>query len=641
MKIAICLSTAGRAQETTTAMTEAQRAYASSQSRFLPFALGCVGVLGHPDESPEEWPLWVSSDGSFIVIAGVPTYGDGPNRSGLDAGSPLVRDVLANADTHVVRRHLATLEGVFVAVYWHVRDNELTICTDILGLQPLYRCATNEMTCLASTTRAFARAGVVPIEADAGAWGATIRFGSQVGSQTLLAGVERVASASMVVFSASGEVGRSHTWEFPPREDVLTGNALLDAFAEGIRNDLLAHAPIKPKAALLLSGGFDSRMIFAVCSALGASPRVLIQSHPDEHADADAVFAMAFARTLGISARAMRADPGFFGSNGYLWYLEQNEVATPTYQLFITLVTSAFRNERQGLWDGLLLGALCKTKLAPNFDEFLGRSVQNRASFLTAIRTVFAPQWADRMFASSDTSFASERSRFEDDADGVWRFNQANRLRFRTGAHSHQVHDSFTTVLTPGSSRELWEIAARGDLEARLRPDFNSLVLERIAPGATHLPLVSGSQFFSGSGGSWLYHRQRAMSKVQQFAQRPRIRGLLRNLGIPPAFEWSRSRFFNAALREVQLDDPRINADAVVRLRMKSGPPTLEDDAALELLMYWQAWHHVMEGALVFRMGRFARVTSPVGSGDQRTVAAGLRAVHLLSTPQFRNPQCP
>ena len=66
---------------------------------------------------------------------------------------------------------------------------------------------------------------------------------------------------------------------------------------------------------------------------------------------------------------------------------------------------------------------------------------------------------------------------------------------------------------------------------------------------------------------------------------------------VPDTADALAGRGLPRALAEASLDDARLDADWLRRVR-RAGPADATDAAALEVLMYWQAWHHVMRGGL-------------------------------------------
>jgi hypothetical protein len=599
VKLALCLDDRpGRAERLAAAMLDAQRHEPRCAERRLPFAFGCLALLGHPDETPDAWPAWTDPGGSFLAFAGLPlAHAEG--SATLRADSALVRDALACTDPARTLARLGTLDGAFVAVWWDAPRGTLAVVTDFLGMQPLYRAVADGATLFASEMKAFARAGALPAKPDAGAWGAMLTFGHQIGPRALLRGVVRAPAAQASLFTAPAVEATRATWTWPASRGDADVPRLADAVGDAVRADVRAYAAAYPDAALLLSGGFDSRLILCLCAEAGVRPRVIVQSHPDENADADARFAAAFARTLGLPSvrRGARAD--FFGTEEYLRFLERNEVATPSLYLFIANVAGAIAGERAGVWEGLLLDPALKFDYgAGGFAAYLDRrAAPRRRALAEATRLLFRAEWRERMDAEYDALLAAERARYPDDADGVWRFSVMNRSRFRTGVNPYQVYDTVTAPLTPGMSRRFWEIVAAADPTLRFEKRLYRAVFERLAPDGLRVPIATGAELLPGRGGAALYHTQRARAAAQRFLQRPRVARSLRAAGLPTPFAWERSRWIDVALGEADLDDPRLDADWI-RRRRAGGAASPAELLALETLFYWQAWHHVMRGDL-------------------------------------------
>lgn len=602
MKLALVLSdTPPDARRLAATMRDAQRHEPGCAARELEFAFGCLAVLGRPDEDPARWPLWVGDEGSFLAFAGLPIRSAAATPGPVRADDALVRGALAGDDPEATLRALGDLDGAFVGVWWSARHRTLAVVTDFLGMQPLYRADEGGVTAFASEMKALARGGVLPLGADAGAWGAMLRFGHQIGPRALLAGATRVAPAQALVFDGPGAGRAGATWTWPASRGTPDGPALRDAVGDAVRADVAAYAAAHPDAALLLSGGFDSRLILCLCRELGLRPRLLVQSHPDENADADARFALAFARALGMPARLHEARPDFYGTDEYLRFLERNEVATPSLGLFIPNVAPVVRPERHGVWEGLLLDPALKFDAGGSgFDEYLDGRLRARRAHRDALRLVFAPAFATRMEEEFDAVVRDERARFADDAEGVWRFSVLNRSRFRTGVNPYQVYDTVTAPLTPGMSRRFWEVVSAADPTARFGKRLYRAVFDRLAPDGLRVPIATGSTLLPGTGGAAVYRATRARAAAQRLAQRPKVSRWLSRAGLPTPFAWAPSPLPERALAEAALDDPRLNADWIRARRDRVGPG---DAVAREVLMYWQAWHHVMRGDLADTWG--------------------------------------
>jgi hypothetical protein len=609
MKIALCLSDdAALAQRLASGMLDVQRHEKGCAARLVPFRMGCLGLIGRPHESSSGLLIWQGNSGSFLAFAGLPITSDGDASGPVGADHPAVRSTLSGTlserefgDTIAA---LGQFDGAFVAIWWDAGHGALTLVTDFLGMQPLYRAEAEGATLFASEVKAFVGSGALPAEADAGAWGAMLYFGHQIGPRSLLAGATRVPAATALTLTASREERSRTTWQWPTPNRVSDTETVRDAVGDAVRSDVAAYAVAYPDASLLLSGGFDSRLILCLCRDLGLRPPLIIQSHPDENADADARFAEAFARMLGLPWRRVSLAPDFFGSDAYLRFLERNEIATPSYRLFIAAVATAVAPERHGVWEGLLLDPALKFEYGEGgFAPYLNARARERQAYRTAARLVFTPAWAEQMEAEYDALLAAEQALFANDADGVWRFSVLNRSRFRTGVNPYQVYDSVTPALTPGMSKRFWEAVSAADPQIRFGKRLYRAVFDLLAPDGLRLPVASGALLLPGHGGAALYHAQRARAAVQRTARRPRLNRLFASAGLPTPFAWQPSRFLTIALDEASLDDTRLNADWIRHQRSRD-TATPSDTVALEVLMYWQGWHHAMRGDLTSAWGR-------------------------------------
>jgi hypothetical protein len=604
VKLALSLTRdAAAARLAAEAMIEAQRHVPDCPLRVLPFALGCLALAGRPGEPVDSWPVWTGSDGSFLAFAGLPLIIGGHGPGTVDAAHPVVQSAVGDGDRAAATRLLRDIDGAFVAIWWNAAAGHLTVVTDFLGMQPAYSAEVAGAFFLASEIKAFARAGLVQVEPDAGAWGAMLLFGHQIGPRSLLAGVTRLPPATSITYGLEGVLESGTTWRWPASGGRADSPALRDRLGEAVRADVAACAAARPDAALLLSGGFDSRLILSLVRDLGLAPRLLAQSHPDENADADLRFARAFARTTGMPVHTFPARSDFYSTDDYLQFLELNEVATPSLNLFIANVAPVVRGERGGVWEGLLLDPALKFDYGEDgFAGYLAGRARTRAAYAAALERVFAPFWARRIRDEFEEVMAKERAGYTDDADGVWRFSVLNRSRFRTGVNPYQVYDTFTVPLTPGMSRRFWEAAADADPAARFGKRLYRTVFDRLAPEGLQVPVASGSTLIPGSGGRLLYYSQRGRATVQRLVQRPRVTRMLRSVGLPTPFTWEPSRFLDVALAE-DVPDTRLNAHWLASQRDGSGPA---DPIGREILLYWRAWHHLMRGGLAERWGREA-----------------------------------
>lgn len=576
-------------------MTARQRSSEAESPVRVDFARGTLLALSRADEPASSLLIRRGDGGSFVVIAGVPlALTDGGERAAACLEQAIQRFLSGTHAEHLVRQ----LDGVFAAICWDAGRNELTIGTDALGLQPLYSFESREGTLYASSLRALAASGELPVVPDAVGWGAVLLSGQPLGNRSALSGAWRVAAGSLISH-APGQRQERQWWSWPTAGTRRHSESAVKEIGEVVREIIRGLDALAPNAAQLCSGGFDSRLILSVLLARGRRPRLLVQQHPDEAGDADAAFARAFAHEHGLTVSEWEADPHFFGSEDYLTYLERTEVLVPSMELFVAQVIRLVLNERQGVWEGLMMGTAFKFDRADrDLARFRSSVRRARGDHRAVLRRVFSPEWASAMEVGFDEALDGHLAQFPDDPEGVLRAKLAGRLRYRTGGNPYQVYDPATLPLTPGASRALWEAIATLDPSARATGRLYTDLFAHLAPHGLSVPIVSGGVMYRGSRGGGLYLKHRTVDALQrQIRRRPRLGRVLRALGIATGFRWARSPLHACALRDAELVAPYVNADWLER-RRRGLAVTPDDDLAETLLLYFVAWHRLLDGSL-------------------------------------------
>jgi asparagine synthase (glutamine-hydrolysing) len=183
--------------------------------------------------------------------------------SGVDLERDLARFAL-EVYQHEGVHGLTALSGTYQIAIWDRAARELTLVNDRLGFYPHYLCRTERCLVLAPSLHALLAAGEVPLRPDTVAMAQFLRFQHLLGTRTWVEGVSLIPPASIVRYSARTAVLRSHRyWDWDrirpvghaSREDALEECSHLFSRAVAART--------RPRTALLLSGGLDSRTILA------------------------------------------------------------------------------------------------------------------------------------------------------------------------------------------------------------------------------------------------------------------------------------------------------------------------------------------------------------------------------------------
>jgi len=161
---------------------------------------------------------------------------------------------------------MAAVQGAFGLVHVDWAADEVRVVSDLCGVRPLYRAEQGGAVAISDRALPAARIGeprVLP--RSAAAW---LVFGYPTADETMFAGVTRVPPAGFGVISARGETWQCY-WEPVAAEDPIDSTRLreelYDAFS-GSMNRLVSNTDA---AVVLLSGGFDSRLIALTGRLLG------------------------------------------------------------------------------------------------------------------------------------------------------------------------------------------------------------------------------------------------------------------------------------------------------------------------------------------------------------------------------------
>jgi hypothetical protein len=531
-----------------------------------------------------------SAPGRRLWVVGLPVSIDGSVERLLDAA--VVQD-LASA-----RRALTSLDGAFAAFLWDASERRLIVVNDIAGLQPLYMRRVRSGVMFAPRIDELAG----DASPDPAGWGGFVGFGNFIGPHTSVDGVTRVLPATVVEYDAGSDRLSSATyWPWPE----MAPQATLDRVDTGellaiVDANLRACDAYHRRPTLLLSGGFESRLLAALLTKAGRPPSALTLRNPYEHFEIDGRFAARVARTLGLRHELRDPDSQFFSSAKYLDYVRLHEVASTSVNLFIAQVASELQAANvEASWDGFPFGSIVKEKSAESFDAFLAK-IQKPfdGPAWHAARQVFTPGFADAMRDGLERAVHREIDACHPAPHGTQQFFQRNRIRHRIAPNTLKVYASFLLPLLPGLARAFYERVVPIPPSARKGEALYFRIFERHFPELARIPWCSGGHLMPGTRKGLGY---RAIAARSAAVEHPRTGDILRRLGVTASR--GEVRYVSDAVRSAPLDDPYLNADGIRTLQQTAPSGTNADTFARELVFYWTMWRDVMKPA---RVGPYA-----------------------------------
>jgi len=523
---------------------------------------GAIGCVGEP----------LPAQGNLCFFTGIPIKGPG------------VDDVAdANAAAELFRAH----DGAFAGVFWDVNQEILVVGTDCLGMQPLYMRKEPGALTFVSNTKAVAG------EPDLAAWGAFLSIGHPIGERSLMDGLRRVPPASILTYDCKRQrLDVRQYWQWPEASDAWRHYD----FLESLDRDVRAYASSQGTGTVLLSGGFDSRLLLFLLKRAGIPVDALSIAHEDEHDDADGRLAQTIAERAGVSLRKANPPRDFFSSRAYLDYLIASDAGFPSLDLFIAKVASQI--DAGAVWDGLVPGFVFMPLHQPEggFDAYLRQEIRGADSAIwRAAEILFKPEVVAAMREGFARDLDGELSRLPRDMHGLARFVIENRSRNRPAMNPLKVYANRVKAFTPGLSKDFMAHAATIPFQEKQHGRFYRRLFERLDKRALSVPFVSGGELLPGHPFGLSYCRERLRAEQHKYRSRyPRLFSG-RRAALP-----KRSNYLGEHLFEN--GDGWVNPSARELLKT----PETGNYLAWKLLFHWKAWQWLHEGTLDQALGQYA-----------------------------------
>lgn len=525
------------------------------------------GAIGHLDGGA------LPSQGNVCFFTGVPI--NGPDARQL-------------TDVDSAARLFPNWDGAFIGVFFDEQREILVVATDCLGMQPLYiRDAGGELT-LVSETKALRG------EPDLAAWGAFISVGHPIGDRSLMSGLQRVPPASVLTYDcARRRLAIRRYWDWPEPSDAWRNYDFLGALEQDVR----AYAALGDPGTLLLSGGFDSRLLLFLLQRAQIPADALIVAHDDEHGDADGRLAEAVARIAGVRYRKARPPADFFSSPAYLDYLRASDVGYPSLGLFIAKVASQI--DAPAIWDGLMPGVLLNSphQSEGGFDSHWRKAIQGPESTVwRAAKALFRRDVVGAMHEGFEQDLWVHTSRLPQDSYGPARFVVQNRARNRPAMNPLKAYSNRADAFIPGLSKHFVAHAVTIPFQEKQHAAVYRSLIARLDKRALAIPFLSGGQLLKGNRIGALYLAERVRATLGQFRTRhPRL--FTRGHRSGPR----RSAFLGGHLFEES--DACLNPDVQQRLQAV----TPDNELAWNLLFHWKAWQWLHQSRLLSMLADAAR----------------------------------
>ena len=427
MKVAACFSTGSTdCLVAVKKMTKAMQLSTEQNKEVFPVNNGAIGYVMSSDQFSAIPLIRKSEKGNILMISGVP----------IDlAGSLDTRlSEITVADFREAKRKLCELDGAFAALFWDAVNQKLVSVNDCLGIQPLYVKRCEGLLLMATELKAFYASGLLKVEMEPAGWGAFVSLGFNIGDKTQLAGVKLIDSATKLLYDpTTDKLESSKHWSWPdPKPDMKLEDVNIDEMIRIMIQEIQSYTSHCQKSTVLLSGGFDSRLILVLLEQAKIDFSALLVKQMNSSAEEH--FAMKIAKKMNCQ-HIYKFDSSwdYYSSPSYLKYLVMNEVVMPSMRLYISpFVAEGIRPEMKAVWEGLGPGFAFAPSypLSGGFKVYLKDRCKDIESLhWQAAQSTFSPQLGHDMYDSFRALLKREMGKHPDDDFGTARFQMESQMR--------------------------------------------------------------------------------------------------------------------------------------------------------------------------------------------------------------------
>ena len=398
---------------------------------------------------------------------------------------------------------LEDLNGEFVFAHHDPKSRSLTVANDRFGMVPLYYYCKDGEFLFASEVKAILRV-LGPQELDWESLADFFYLTQMTAQKTLFRDVRALDSAQLLGYR-DGRLERTRYHDFAATpilepSEVCTRKAA-SLFVEAVGRRTEADKP----NTVMLSGGFDSRLILGALHELGVAPR-LITLEGARVGGADGRLAARVAERLGLEhdLRATRED--FMSSRDCLetFYIQDGMFAS--WEAFVMEGYPELDSGLGVVWDGLAMGASLGSSrqrepgtrvTEDNLKQFAGgrgRQVgipsRRYRSFL--LRLILTPYHFRLVNTSFMQRLRDELARIPESENQFPTFILKQRTRRRVATLPHQLFASKVKAVTPAVDADFLDYVLAIPQSLKHNHKFYVDMLRQHFPALTEVPVNSG-----------------------------------------------------------------------------------------------------------------------------------------------------
>jgi len=482
-----------------------------SPEEYLFLGNGGIALIGN-SSFEESRSVWNEERGSCLALCGhlvgiKDDNGANSRENGKDEYSMLTEGVgpLLRAFEDHGEDIIEKLNGVFVFAHHDTATGSLTLVNDRYGFMPLYYYCREGVFLFASEVKAILRV-LKPQEFDWESFADFFYLGQMMGQKTLFKDVRAMDTGQMLVYR-NGALRKSQYCDFT-KTTVLEPNEAstekaASLFMQAVRRRVKKDLP----NTVLLSGGFDSRLILGALHNLQVTPRVLTLEHGRQRRGTDSRFAAGVANRLGLEIDFRQTRPDFFSSEDCLETFYIQDGMFNTWEGFAMEIYPELDSSMGAVWNGLALDVALgssrqrevgtQTNTPRNLEQFAGGTgrlvgIPSRRLNRFLLRLILTP----RQFNLLDNGFMrrlrDELARIPESENQFQNFILRHQVRRRVAIMPHQLFSTKIEPVTPAADIDFMDFVLSIPQSLKHNHRFYIDMLRKHFPLLAEVPVISG-----------------------------------------------------------------------------------------------------------------------------------------------------
>lgn len=259
---------------------------------------------------------FLSEDGQVIVVCNGEIYNHRALRRELEQRGHRFRsrsdcEVIVHLYEDLGVECLTRLDGMFALAIVDLRNNQIWLARDRVGMKHLYFAETDRGFLFASEMRALLASGLVATEPAVEHFDAFLQTGFIPAPLTALRGIRRIPAGHRLL-RAGGATRLEAYWEPRFQGDAAESTEVEQAqrLETLLRQAVASHLDADVPVGVFLSGGWDSSLVAVLAAQERREPLATFSLvFPDNPADNEASFSQAVARQIGSQHTEIEIRP--------------------------------------------------------------------------------------------------------------------------------------------------------------------------------------------------------------------------------------------------------------------------------------------------------------------------------------------